>query len=165
MGSKVVRSKCLSSAEEVVVAHLECTRIFCCMIVCSCCRKQCHTTQPIFSELLFTGAWVSRLPKGKGSTEKKKFNPKKLNCNFFWALIEPQWWFTQRSIPKRLAQLQKNMEQLIRSVFYKIHTILTDNGILFTKRKCKLWPLWRLSADYPVSIALNRLTKAKKSYG
>ena len=98
-----------------------------------------------------------QLPKEKQLTEKKKFKPYPIGY-FHVDIAEVQteegklYLFVgiDRTSKFAYAELQTEatraaakefLEHLIESVPYKIHTILTDNGIQFVNRKKIRWPL------------------------
>ncbi len=178
MGPKVVRSKSLSLAEEAIVVAF---RVYTQLPLDDC----LYSLQEIIPHLSRSSLHrclqrhgLSKLPKEKSSTEKKKFKAYPIGY-FHVDIAEVQteegklylfvgidrtskFTYAELHTEATRATAKSFLEQLIDSVPYKIHTILTDNGIQFTNRKrdvmAFMTPFDRVCHKHAIE---HRLTKVK----
>lgn len=178
MGPKVVRSRSLTQVEEAVVVAF---RVFTQLPLDDCLYSLQETIPHLTRSSLHRCLQrhdLSRLPKEKPSQEKKKF--KSYPIGYFHAdIAEVQteegrlYLFTAIDRTSKFAYAQLHteatrataksfLEHLISAVPYKLHTILTDNGIQFTNRKqdvlAFMTPFDRVCCKHGIE---HRLTKVK----
>ena len=121
-----------------------------------------------------------RTTQGKQFTEKKKFKPYPIGYfhtdiakvqteeGKFYLFVDvdrtSKFAYTQLQAEVTRAATKEFLDHLIRSVPYKIHTILTDNGIQFANRKkdrmAFMTPFDRICMQYDIE---HRLTKVNHS--
>ena len=178
MGPKVIRSRSLTLVEEAVVVAF---RVFTQLPLDDCLyslqESIPHLTRSSLHRCLQRHG-LSRLPKEKPSPEKKKFKSYPIGY-FHVDIAEVQteegklYLFTAIDRTSKFAYAQLHpqatrdtaksfLKCLIDAVPYKIHTILTDNGIQFTNRKqdvlAFMTPFDRICLERGIE---HRLTKVK----
>ena len=178
MGPKIIRSRSLTQVEEAVVVAF---RVFTQLPLDDCLYSLQETIPHLTRSSLHRCLQrheLSRLPKEKPSPEKKKFKSYPIGY-FHVDIAEVQteegrlYLFTAIDRTSKFAYAQLHpeatrataksfLECLIDAVPYKIHTILTDNGIQFTNRKQDIMafmtPFDRVCLKHDIE---HRLTKVK----
>ena len=151
MGPKLVRSKSLSEVEEAVVVAF---RVYT-QLPLDDCLYALQTEIPHLSRSSLHRCLqrhgLSQLPKEKQTAEKKRFVPYPIGYFhvdiaevqteegklylFVGIDITSKFSYAELHTKATRATAKEFLEPLITSVPYKIHTILTDNGIQFVNRK------------------------------
>ena len=181
MGPKVIRSKSLSLAEEAIVVTF---RVYTQLPLDDC----LYSLQEIIPHLSRSALHrclqrhgLSKLPKEKDAPKKKKFKSYPIGY-FHLDIAEVQteegklylfvgidrtskFAYAQLHIEATRATAKSFLEELIQAVPYKIHTILTDNGIQFTNRErdrmAFMTPFDRVCHKHGIE---HRLTKVKQPW-
>jgi IS30 family transposase len=178
MGPKKVCSRSLSLAEEAVVVAF---RVYTQLPLDDCLYSLQETIPHLSRSSLhrcLQRHGISKLPKEKGDAKKKKFKEYPIGY-FHLDIAEVQteegklylfvgidrtskFAYAELHMEATRATAKSFLEQLVVSVPYKIHTILTDNGIQFTNRKCDfmafMTPFDRVCCKHGIE---HRLTRVK----
>jgi hypothetical protein len=178
MGPKVVRSKSLSPVEEAVVVAF---RVYTRLPLDDCLYSLQETIPHLSRSCLhrcLQRHGLSQLPKEKAAPEKKKFKSYPIGY-FHLDIAEVQteegklylfvgidrtskFAYAELHAESTRATAKSFLEHLIAAVPYKIHTLLTDNGIQFVNRKrdflAFMTPFDRVCHEHGIE---HRLTKVK----
>ena len=182
MGPKFVHSKSLTEIEEAVVVAF---RVFT-QLPLDDCLYALQTEIPHLSRSSLHRCLqrhgLSQLPKEKQLTEKKKFKPYPIGY-FHVDIAEVQteegklylfvgidrtskFAYTELQTEATRATAKEFLEHLIGSVPYKVHTILTDNGIQFVNRKkdtmAFMTPFDRICIRYGIEHRLTKVNSLDK---
>jgi transposase-like protein len=178
MGPKIIRSRSLSLAEEAVIVAF---RVYTQLPLDDCLYSLQETIPHLSRSSLhrcLRRHGLSTLPKEKTNTEKKKFESYPIGY-FHMDIAEVQteegklylfvgidrtskFAYAELHTESTRATAKTFLEHLIASVPYKMHTILTDNGIQFVNRKqdtmAFMTPFDRVCHAHGIE---HRLTKVK----